>query len=201
MKYKILAIDDEQIVLDSVKKILSAEDCEIDVFLQAGAGIYQAITKDYDLVLTDIRMPNIDGLQVLRDIKRFKPHMPILIITGYATIHNAVMAMRLGATDYIEKPFMPEQLVQAITSAIEKAARNPHEEQTIIHVNEVLNILERGASDEEFAHKILNNGDEALDEYDLTGPEKLAIITADVTWIEDQIGALAPKYKQWLSKP
>jgi DNA-binding NtrC family response regulator len=163
MKYKILAIDDEQIVLDSIKKILSTKDFETDVFLQAGAGIYQAITKDYDLVLTDIRMPNIDGLQVLRDIKRFKPHTPILIITGYATINNAVMAMRLGATDYIEKPFTPEQLIQAMTSAIEKAAQKPHEEQTIIHANEIMNILERGAEDEEFAHKILHDGAEALD--------------------------------------
>jgi len=200
MKYKILAIDDEQIVLDSIKKILNTEGYETDVFLQAGAGIYQAITKDYDLVITDIRMPDIDGLQVLRDIRRFKPHMPILIITGYATINNAVMAMKFGAIDYIEKPFTPDQLIQAIKISIEKAAQKPHEAQTIIHANEIMNILERGAEDEEFAHKILHDGAEALDSYGLTGPEKLAIITADVNWIEDQIGALAPKHKQWLSK-
>jgi len=79
-KNKALVIDDEQIVLDSVSKILTDEDYEVDVSLSGREGLNQAIEKDYDIVLTDIRMPDIGGMRVLRDVKRAKPSLPVVII-------------------------------------------------------------------------------------------------------------------------
>ncbi|UCG67513.1 MAG: response regulator, partial [Deltaproteobacteria bacterium] len=90
---KALVIDDEQIVLDSVSKILADENYEVDVSLSGRKGLESAIQKDYDVVLTDIRMPDIGGMRVLRDIKRAKPSLPVVIITGYATVRSAVQAM------------------------------------------------------------------------------------------------------------
>ena len=84
-KKKVLAIDDEQIVLDSIKKILSGSEYEVHTTLKGGAGISHAISEPFDIVLTDIRMPDIDGFKVIRDIRKFKPTIPIVIITGYAT--------------------------------------------------------------------------------------------------------------------
>jgi len=106
-KNKALVIDDEQIVLDSVSKILTDGDYEVDVSLSGRKGLNQAIEKDYDIVLTDILMPDIGGMRVLKDIKRVKPSLPVIIITGYATVRSAVQAIKLGAVDYIEKPFNP----------------------------------------------------------------------------------------------
>ena len=85
-KNKALVIDDEQIVLDSVSKILTDEDYEVDVSLSGREGLNQAIEQDYDIVLTDIRMPDIGGMRVLRDVKREKQYLPVVIITGYASV-------------------------------------------------------------------------------------------------------------------
>lgn len=193
-----LVIDDEQVVLDSVRKVLTTEDYEVDTCPKGKKGIELAIHQPYDVVLTDIRMPDIGGLIVLRDVKRAKPSMPVLIITGYASVSSAVQAMKLGAADYIEKPFKPEELLKAVAEAIKRSAREQPEEQRIVHREEVLRVLERGADDNEFRSQLLRYSADTLDEYELSGPEKLAIITGDIAWIESQIGPLNQRQKIWL---
>ena len=197
-KNKALVIDDEQIVLDSVSKILKDENYEVDVSLSGREGLNQAIKKEYNIVLTDIRMPDIGGMRVLRDIKRAKPSLPVVMITGYASVRSSVQAMKLGAADYIEKPFTPDQLLKAVASALDIAATKPPEEQGLIHKEEMIKILERAASDSEFIAQLLYEGADALEEYDLTGPEKLALLTGDVEWMEKHIGPLTPNQKLWL---
>lgn len=120
---KALVIDDEQIVLDSVRKILAGENYDVDTSITSRDGLEMALKNDYDIVFTDIRMPEIGGMRILRDIKRSKPSMPVVIITGYATVQSAVQAMRLGATNYLEKPFTPEELIEAAVSAFDTAAK------------------------------------------------------------------------------
>jgi DNA-binding NtrC family response regulator len=198
MKKKVLVIDDEKIVLDSVSKILKNENFDVHTTLYGKDGIHLAINEPFDIVLTDIRMPDVDGFQVLRDIKRLKPSVPVLIITGYASINSAVQAMKLGAANYIEKPFTPDELIRMVSSAIEDSTGEPHEDSTLIHRKEILNILKCGASDRDFVEQVFERGADVLEKYNLTNHEKLAIITADIDWIEDQIGTLKPDHKQWL---
>ena len=198
---KALVIDDEQIVLDSVKRILDEGNYVVETTLSGRQGLEWALQKSYDVVLTDVRMPDIGGMLVLRDIKRAKPALPVLIITGYATVRSAVQAMKLGASEYIEKPFTPEELLKAVAQAIETAASRPPEEQALIHEEEIIEVLERAASDGEFVHNLLHHWADALEGYDLTGPEKLALLTGDIEWIEDQVGPLTPTQRRWLEKP
>ncbi len=195
---KALVIDDEQVVLDSVTKILTDENYEVDVSLSGRKGLESAIQRDYDIVLTDIRMPDIGGMRVLRDIRRAKPSLPVVIITGYATVRSAVQAMKLGAADYLEKPFTPDQLLKAVASALEMASTQVPEEQELIHKEEMIKVLERASSDSLFFTSLLEDAADALDEYDLTGPEKLALLTGDVEWIEEQIGPLTRSQRRWL---
>jgi len=197
-KMKALVIDDEQIVLDSVSKILTAENYEVAVSLSGREGLNWAIERPYDIVLTDIRMPDIGGMRVLMHIKRAKPSLPVVIITGYATVRSAVQAMKLGAADYLEKPFTPDQLLKAVASALDLAATQVPEEQILIHKEEMIKVLERAASDDEFLTNLLEYATDALDDYDLTGPEKLAILTGDISWIEEQIGPLKRSQRRWL---
>ena len=199
-KNKALVIDDEQIVLDSVSKILTDENYEVDVSLSGREGLNRAIQKEYDIVLTDIRMPDIGGMRVLRDIKRANPSLPVVMITGYASVQSSVQAMKLGAADYIEKPFTPDQLINAVASALDVAATKPPEEQALIHKEVMITILERAASDSEFIAQLLYKGADALEEYNLTGPEKLALLTGDIEWIEKNIGPLKPNQKLWLEQ-
>ena len=197
-KNKVLVIDDEQIVLDSVKKILSKDHYEVDTVLESRIGLKMALQNDYDIVLTDIRMPEIGGMRILRDIKRNKPLIPVIIITGFATVQSAVQAMRLGATNYIEKPFTPEELLEAVLIAKDTSVEESDMEQKIIHEEEVIKVLERGIKDASFTESIFQNGVDALEKYNLTGPEKLAILTGDIAWIEHHVGRLPVEQKQWL---
>jgi DNA-binding NtrC family response regulator len=198
MKLKALVIDDEQIVLDSVRKILAADNYHVETTLTGAKGIELALSNDYDIVLTDIRMPGIGGLIVLRDIKRAKPQTPVIIITGYASVRSAVQAMKLGAADYIEKPFEPEQLVNAVATAVKDAKHMKPERQTISHRDEIIKVLEMAAVDDQFRQKMIQNGADALDDFHLSAAEKLAVITGDVKWIESEMGPLKAHQKEWL---
>jgi DNA-binding NtrC family response regulator len=197
---RVLVIDDEQIILDSIRKILEGGDYEVEVSLSGRQGLDWALKKQYDVVLTDIRMPDIGGMRVLRDIKRAKPSLPVVMITGYATVQSAVEAMKLGAMDYLEKPFTPEKILEVVGSSVHKAATQAVEEQSLIHKEEVIKVLERAASDSEFISRLLYRGVETLDEYDLTGPEKLALLTGDIEWIEKYVGPLTPTQRRWLEQ-
>ncbi len=195
---KVLSIDDEQIVLDSVQRILEAEGFSVDGTRSARDGRRWALERDYALVLCDIRMPEIGGMRVLRDIRRGKPGLPVVMITGYATVGSAVQAMKLGASDYVEKPFTPDGLLAAVQGALGQK-RQP-EDQSLLHPKEVLRVLERAGSDPLFVAELFYNGADALEGYELTGAEKLAILTGDLSWIETNLGALTDQQKRWLEQ-
>jgi DNA-binding NtrC family response regulator len=196
---RVLVIDDEQVVLDSVRRILEAEGMVVDSSLFGREGLEWALERTYDLVLSDIRMPGIGGMRVLRDIKRAKPSLPVVIITGYATVGSAVQAMKLGATDYVEKPFTPNGLFAAVRAACEAEPREP-ESQSLVHRDEVLRVLERAATDSHFVADLFYSGADALEGYTLTGAEKLAILTGDIQWIEQHVGKLTPAQRRWLEQ-
>jgi len=195
-KKKALVIDDEQIVLESVSALLTDEGFEVDVSLDGRQGLDWAIERNYDVVLTDIRMPDIGGMKVLRDVKRINPTLPVIMITGYASVESAVQAMKLGAAEYIEKPFEPEQLLDAVSRAL--GISKEAEEQGLIHREVVAKVLDRAESDDDFFMKLLEHSVDALDEYDLTKAEKLAIVTGDVLWIEEQLGRLTRAQRRML---
>jgi DNA-binding response OmpR family regulator len=141
-------------------------------------------------------MPDIGGMKVLRDVKRINPTLPVIMITGYASIESAVQAMKLGAAEYIEKPFEPEQLLDAVSRAL--GISKEAEEQGLIHREEVAKVLDRAESDDDFFMNLLEHSVDALDEYDLTKAEKLAIVTGDVLWIEEQLGRLTRAQRRML---
>jgi len=198
---KVLVIDDEQVVLNSVKRILGQADFDVETTLSGRQGLEWALNKTYDVILTDIRMPDIGGMIILRDIKRTKPEVPVMIITGYASVQSAVQAMKLGAADYVEKPFTPDQLLKAVDLAIEIATTTKPEKQTLIHQEQILAILDRAATDGDFVYNLLHHWADALEAYHLTGPEKLALLTGDVEWIEKYTGPLTEIQKRWLRRP
>ena len=195
-----LVIDDEQIVLDSVRRILEAEGMAVDSSLNAREGLALALQRPYQLVLSDIRMPVMGGMRVLRDIKRARPALPVVIITGFSTVASAVQAMKLGASDYVEKPFAPEDLLKAVRGALERAATTEPETQSLVHRDEVLRVLERASIDAGFMTALLFSGADALEGYTLTGAEKLAILTGDIQWIESHAGTLTPTHRRWLDQ-
>ncbi|ROL57395.1 response regulator [Bacteroidetes/Chlorobi group bacterium Naka2016] len=117
-KIKILVIDDEQIVLDSIKRLLKKdENYIIETALSAAEGLAKIDEFKPNVILTDLMMPEIDGLELLKKVKEKDEKIFVIMITGYATINSALQAMQLGAFDYIAKPFTREELRRVIERA------------------------------------------------------------------------------------
>jgi len=109
---RILAVDDEAIVLDSFRKILVAAGYAIDT-VESGREALGLVQKNtYDFVFTDLKMPEMDGLDVVKGVKHYSPETDVVVITGYATIESAVNAMKWGAMDYVQKPFTEDELAE-----------------------------------------------------------------------------------------
>jgi len=110
-KFRILVVDDELIVRDSLKEWLKEEGFTVDVAESGPEALDQLNKKAYHLMLTDIKMPGMDGVEVLKKAKENFPDLTVVMMTAYATVETAVEAMKIGALDYLVKPFDPDTLV------------------------------------------------------------------------------------------
>ena len=115
-KGKILVIDDEDIVRLSCSRTLVPEGYELKMAKNGPEGLKLLEEETFDLVLTDLKMPNMDGIEVLANIKGKWPATDVVIVTGYQTVETAVKAIKLGAFDYIEKPFTPDALIATVSN-------------------------------------------------------------------------------------
>jgi DNA-binding NtrC family response regulator len=115
-KGKILVIDDEDIVRLSCSRTLVPEGYELKMAKNGSEGLKLLEEESFDLVLTDLKMPNMDGIEVLANIKEKWPATDVVIVTGYQTVETAVKAIKLGAYDYIEKPFTPDTLIATVSN-------------------------------------------------------------------------------------
>jgi DNA-binding NtrC family response regulator len=115
---KILVIDDESIVRTSCNRALSPEGYEVKLSQNGADALKMLEEESFDLVLTDLKMPDIDGIEVLKMIKERWPQTEVIVVTGYQTVDTAVKSIKLGAFDYIEKPFTPDSLIAAVNNAI-----------------------------------------------------------------------------------
>lgn len=120
IKASILVIDDETIVQESCKRILVPEGYGVDTAYTGQEGFGMLARRSYELVITDLKMPGISGMEALRKIKQDDPDIGIIMMTGYATPETAVEAMKLGAFDYLPKPFTPDELLSTVFKALEK---------------------------------------------------------------------------------
>lgn len=119
---RILFIDDEEIVLRSCRRIFAGSGYEIDTAMSGEEGLSKALNQDFDLVVTDLKMPGIGGMEVLNRLRKSRPDTTVIIFTGYASVDTAREALKNGAFDYIPKPFTPEEIREVIKNALEARA-------------------------------------------------------------------------------
>jgi CheY-like chemotaxis protein/glycine cleavage system H lipoate-binding protein len=111
-KARVLAVDDEPVVLDSFRKVLVLDGWSVDTVETGPEALGLVQRNDYDFLFTDLKMPGMDGVEVVKGVRHLRPDMDVAVITGYATIESAVETMRYGAVDYVQKPFTSEELIQ-----------------------------------------------------------------------------------------
>jgi len=113
----ILIVDDEPIVLKRLKSALEKNGFHVETFDDGEKALRRLEEKDFDIVVTDLRMPGLDGMQLLEKVLASGKNVKVILITGYATIEIAREALVKGAYDFIAKPFKPNDLREVITRA------------------------------------------------------------------------------------
>ena len=121
---KILIIEDDTAFCQMLQRFLTKKNYEVEASL-TGIDALQTFKKDdFQLVITDLRLPNYDGIQLLKEIKEVKPQVPVVVMTGYAEVGTAVTAMKNGAFDYISKPFTPDEMVMIVENALKEKPKS-----------------------------------------------------------------------------
>lgn len=118
-KGSIHIIDDEPIIHEVLGDLLSSEGYEVEMSSSGEEALEKHTSQNFDLILLDLLMPGLDGLAVLKSLKKIDPNAVIIIITAYASLESAISAMKIGAFDYIQKPFKHEELLLTVKRAIE----------------------------------------------------------------------------------
>lgn len=116
---KILVVDDDRGVLDSINNILTIRDYSVNLAESGEKAIRMIEQVSYDLVITDLRMKGISGLDLLKEIKRISSDSVVIIITGHGTVNTAIEAIKLGAYDYVQKPFNDEEIILRIERGLQ----------------------------------------------------------------------------------
>ncbi len=119
---RILVADDDAVIREGLRRVLTAEGYEVETVSNGRAALERLEAQRFKLLVTDLKMPGMSGLEVLQSLRACQPELPVVLITGYAAIDNAVEAMKNGATDYLSKPFANEELVSKVKNAIKTRA-------------------------------------------------------------------------------
>jgi excisionase family DNA binding protein len=119
---RVLVVDDEETIRNLLSKTLALADYEVDVATDGRTALDRMRMIPYDLLITDLRMPGVDGLSVIREARRLKADIPVLIVTGYSSEASAIEAINLGVQGYLTKPFRVPRVLAAAAKALGEIA-------------------------------------------------------------------------------
>jgi len=115
---RVLVVDDEESIRELLSKMLAMAEYDVETAPDGRMGIERLRQQQYDLLISDLKMPNVDGLSLIREARHLAADMPVLIITGYSSEQSAIEAVNLGVTGYLTKPFRAPQVLAATARAI-----------------------------------------------------------------------------------
>ena len=148
MKEKsVLIVDDEKNIRLTLSQALEILKVGADTAANGEEALAKLKEKEFDLILLDLKMPGMDGMEVLRRVREIRPDIRIIIITAYGTIESAVEAMKLGAVDFIQKPFSPEEIRELVSRVTD---REKLDEQKVADYGSFIELAKRCISDRYF---------------------------------------------------
>ncbi len=144
---KILVVDDEPMICKSCKEILEDEGYHVDMAYSGQEGVKKALERTFDLAIVDMKMPDMSGMALLKRIKGEKLKTPVIMITAYSTVETAIEAMKLGASEYLPKPFTPDELSTVVKAVISREEEMPVSitDGRIIDKESILKVLRKEA--------------------------------------------------------
>ena len=123
-KTNILVLDDETIVLKRLRPALEKAGYEVEVFSRSQEALERVMQKDFDIVITDLKMPGLDGMQFLTMVKERSPTTEVIVITGFATMETAKESFKKGVFDFLAKPFKLGEIQEIVKKAEAKVIKN-----------------------------------------------------------------------------
>jgi two-component system response regulator FixJ len=130
---KVYVIDDDEAMRDSLNFLLDAAEFDVTLF-ESAQHFLDALPSDFGCVVSDVRMPGIDGIELLQRLKANRSSLPVLIMTGHGDVPLAVEAMKLGAVDFLEKPFEDDRLIGMIEIALKQAEAGARSEAATLDI-------------------------------------------------------------------
>lgn len=140
MNKKILIVDDEKNIRMTLKHCLVEQNHEIDIAVNGDEGLHKLQEEKFDLILLDIKMPGLTGMEVLKEIRQKGNNVDVIMMTAYGTIERAVGAMKLGAIDFISKPFTPDEIRKVVKEVLE---RQELEENELESYKDIINFSKK----------------------------------------------------------
>lgn len=169
---KILLIEDDISFCKLLEKFLIKKDYDVTIAFSAAEARLAIKKESFDLILTDLRLPDSDGIGLMAEIKSAYPQTPVILMTGYSDVNTAVKAIKNGAADYISKPFNPDEVLLVITNAL-KASETETEE---IPVKEKKSVKKKDSSENEFVKGISVASKKLLDHIQLVSPTDMSVL-------------------------
>ena len=211
----ILIMEDEFSIAKGLEMVLKEDGYSVALAMTGKDALDILNKKTIDLLVADLRLPDIDGMDVIKAVKEKRPETGVVVITGYASVPSAVNAMKLGTFDYLPKPFTDDEIKMAVKGAlhekqfvssqpdieppaIEKVDKK--EEERLIKKLEVTKVLNRAIEDLEFWRAMMEQGTQALKEYNLSPEAKAAIVSGDIEWIIKNVRKFPEKQLIFLLK-
>ncbi len=205
--HHVLLVEDESSVARGLAMVMREEGYEVEI-AETGQGALQKFAGNgFDLLVADLRLPDIDGMQVIQHVRQKRPKTKVLIVTGYPSVSSAVQAVKIGVSDYLRKPFTDDEFMAAVRSAFQERERESLEglisetqRERLIQREEVIRVLERASQDEEFWRELMEKGSASLKGYRLSASAKAAIVSGDLDWIKKNIGELTEEQLMFIYK-
>ncbi|MDP2647611.1 MAG: response regulator [Desulfobacterales bacterium] len=203
----ILVMEDEVSMAKGLEMVLTEQGYTVDLAMTGQSALNKFQQRVVDLLVADLRLPDMDGMEVIKKIKEKRPDTEAIIITGYPSVSSAVNSVKIGVFDYMRKPFTDDEIRGTVQAALKKKQEtsfewliNETERGRLIQKQEVIRVLDRTSEDSDFWRALMENGTEALKGYQLSGRAKAAISSGDLSWIKENVEDLTEEQLSFIYK-
>jgi DNA-binding response OmpR family regulator len=204
---QILVMEDELSVAKGLQMILKEEGYAVDLAITGQSALDKLSQRGFDVLVADLRLPDIDGMEVIKKVRKNQPETEAIVITGYPSVASAVESVKIGVCDYLRKPFTDDEFKEAVEGALKKKQKSSIEELIVetekgrlIQKQEVIRVLERTSRDYDFWRELMEKGSKALEGYQLSSEAKAAIVVGDLEWIKKHVGELTKEQLMFIYK-